>query len=244
VRVALRGLVVRSLAARRSNRLVQLRFVLDRGGRITLAFLGPAPGCEIAGRLTIAGRPGTNTVRFAGRIRDRLLRPGVYTISPTRGVAGPVSARAPVAVRVDADGARPVQRVPRLSCRSATPEPVVTRPGIAAVAGLDFTQGPPPVTPAAPVVPADRPAGPSRSPIRAARAVATDIARDPWPTVAVVGLLAAAALLLGLATMRLGYTAYRLRVARALEAHREEVGMVGALFLSVAVVIWLSMQLS
>jgi hypothetical protein len=50
---------------------------------------GPAPSCRVVGVVPIRGRAGENTVRFAGRVQDRRLEPGVYllTLSETRRAA-------------------------------------------------------------------------------------------------------------------------------------------------------------
>ncbi|MDQ6818088.1 MAG: hypothetical protein M3018_11880 [Actinomycetota bacterium] len=47
----------------------------------------------IAGKLTRAGSPGANKVRFAGRIKGRFLRPGRYTLAVTATAGGITSAR-------------------------------------------------------------------------------------------------------------------------------------------------------
>jgi hypothetical protein len=245
VSVSPRALVVRSLAVRRGNRFVRLTFVLNRDGRASFVLFGPAPRCVVAGRLTVAGRSGWNTVRFTSRIRNRLLQPGAYTIAPGSGARVPVSDRSPVAVFVDAGGARPLARAPRLECNSPTIPIVVHPPLFAAVAGVHFTHARRPAVTAAPVDPPDPAArrSPSRSPVREAVGAFTGLERDPWPAVAVAGALIAALLLLGLATMRYGYLANRLKVARTLEAHREEVGSIGAAFLGLAAIIFLVSRL-
>ena len=50
-----------------------------------------APDCRLVGRFRVKGHPGTNRVRFRGRIKGRALRPGTYVIRahalPARGRA-------------------------------------------------------------------------------------------------------------------------------------------------------------
>ena len=83
----------RSLAARPERTpgrvAVRLDFILPAAQRLYLVVRGPAPSCRVVGVVPIRGRAGENTVRFAGRVQDRRLEPGVYllTLSETRRVA-------------------------------------------------------------------------------------------------------------------------------------------------------------
>jgi hypothetical protein len=136
---SLGGLRVRSLPKLGNRRAVQLRFALDRAARITLVLFGPAPHCVVAGRFIVAGHRGANAVRFEGRVRNRLLQPGVYKIAPRRTGGKSVPGWSAVAVRVDRRGARRVARLPRLDCQAAgagATEPVLSTPGRFGVAGV------------------------------------------------------------------------------------------------------------
>lgn len=65
---------------------VKLEFTLPEARRVFLIVRGPAPSCRIVGVIPFRGRKGENAASFAGRVRGRMLEPGVYllTISPKR----------------------------------------------------------------------------------------------------------------------------------------------------------------
>jgi hypothetical protein len=67
---------------------VRIEFTLDAPQRLFLVVRGPSPSCRTVGVVAIRGRAGENAVRFAGRVGDRRLDPGVYllTLSDTRSV--------------------------------------------------------------------------------------------------------------------------------------------------------------
>jgi len=58
-----------------------LSFQLSRSARLVLAVRGPGPGCELAGRIRIAGHKGLNLFAFDGTIRNRPLEPGTYMLT-------------------------------------------------------------------------------------------------------------------------------------------------------------------
>jgi len=58
-----------------------LSFQLSRSARLVLAVRGPGPGCELAGRIRIAGHKGLNLFAFDGTIRNRPLEPGTYLLT-------------------------------------------------------------------------------------------------------------------------------------------------------------------
>jgi hypothetical protein len=78
---------------------VRLEFELPRAQALFLIVRGPAPSCRVVGVVPIRGRAGENVVRFAGRVRERVLEPGVYllTVSPTRHLV-PAAESEPVRV--------------------------------------------------------------------------------------------------------------------------------------------------
>lgn len=87
-------------AERRRNRVaVRLEFALPKAQPLFLIVRGPAPSCRVVGVVPIRGQAGENVVRFAGRVRERVLDPGVYllTISPTRHLV-PTAESEPVRV--------------------------------------------------------------------------------------------------------------------------------------------------
>ena len=206
---------------------VRLRFFLSSSARVAFSVFGPAPNCSLAGRFTIAGHAGLNKVAFRGRIRDRLLPAGIYTIVP-QATARSASLKGPrVAIMIDARGVHPTARMPWENCRSATTAerlPSVTpilpltlplTPRFGGVEGVIATE---------PVTPVDEPA-------RLSRELPAWIVRDAgitWLIVAVMLSLLASVTLLGLAAVDLPYRATRFRLVRVLEAHRGEVALTGA----------------
>jgi hypothetical protein len=94
---------------------VRLQFSLAAAQQFFLVVRGPAPSCQVVGIVPVRGRRGANVVRFSGRVRGRLLDPGVYlltlssqrrlpagapaegvrVVSPRRTVPLPDSAREP-----------------------------------------------------------------------------------------------------------------------------------------------------
>jgi hypothetical protein len=73
----------------RAGVAVRLAFILAGPQPLFLFVRGPEPSCAVVGALPIRGRAGENVVRFAGRIRSRVLEPGVYvlTVAPDRRAA-------------------------------------------------------------------------------------------------------------------------------------------------------------
>lgn len=73
----------------RAGVAVRLAFTLAGPRPLFLVVRGPEPSCAVVGALPIRGRAGENVVRFAGRIRTRVLEPGVYvlTVAPDRRAA-------------------------------------------------------------------------------------------------------------------------------------------------------------
>jgi hypothetical protein len=253
---SVRSVRLRALEVVRNHRVVQLRFVLDRAGRVTFVLFGPAPGCAVAGRFAVAGRRGANVVRFTGRIHKRLLPPGVYAIAPRVG-GGPTSVPGPsaVAVRVDVRGARPVARLPQLNCRVArNSAAAVVVPLLGGIAGVQ--QFLPAQVPAARSDPGST-SRPAPAPAATAATAGVRLAAQAggllsssvhgWPIITAFGSLVLALLLLSLVAVQLGHGAYRLRGARALEAkaqaHRDELVLVATGLLGLAGILFILTRL-
>jgi hypothetical protein len=232
---SLGGLRVLSLPKLGDRLAVQLRFALDRAARITLVLFGPAPHCVVAGRFAVAGHRGANAVRFDGRVRNRLLQPGVYKIAPRLPGGKSVPGRSAVAVRVDRRGARRVAPLPWLDCQAAaavTTEPVLSTPPRFGVEGVQLrtakTRTALTVPPAAEGLPAPQTSNRVFSPSSASE----------WATFALLGSLAAALLLLSLSTVQPDYAAVeRFRAVRVFDAHRQEVRLLAEILLAVAAVL-------
>jgi hypothetical protein len=209
--------------------MVRLRFLLTGPARVTFFIFGPAPDCSLAGRFTIAGHSGLNSVPFRGRIRGRLLRDGIYAIVP-QATARAARLRGPrVAIVIDARGVHPAAPVPSGNCRSATETaPLLSvTPRYAGVAGAIATER---------ATPADTPARADSSMDKSKESQAWILpgAGKPWLIIAFTLSLLASLTLLGLAAVEPSYTATRFRLVRVLEAHRGQVAFSGAAFLAVA----------
>ena len=242
------GLRARPLPVVRDRRAVQLSFVLERARRVTLLFYGPAPACVVAGRLAGPGRPGANLLRFDGRVRHHLLSPGAYKVTPRLAGAGPSVLDPPaIAVWVDERGARPLAHMPRLNCEAASRDRLsLSLPAaVAGVKGVQLVRDPPhagkPPTLSSP----QRPLPAVEEPPASSGVLGfAQSAGSVWPTMALGGSLIWALLLLSLASVEWGYGAARFRLVRALDAHRAEVGLLGAGFLGLAAMLYLMARLA
>jgi hypothetical protein len=222
--VLLEQLRIERLPGHGKDLTVRLRFVLTGSARVTFLVFGPAPSCSLAGRFAIAGHSGLNSVRFRGRIRGRLLRPGTYTIVPV-ATARAAPLRGPsVAIAIDARGVHPAARVPWGNCRSETKAELLLSgtPVFPLMPRFGRVKG---VIAREPVTLVDDPVG------RLSRELPAWIVADEgisWLIVAVMLSLLASVTLLGLAAVDLPYRATRFRLVRVLEAHRGEVALTGA----------------
>jgi hypothetical protein len=143
---------LRARAERTRNRVaVRLQFSLARTQRLFLLVRGPAPSCRVAGVVPIRARRGHNVVRFSGRVRGRLLEPGIYlltlssnrvlpvgapaeavrVVSPRRTVPLPDAARRPSCSPAQALASDPVARLllREDAAGAATATPTATEPG-------------------------------------------------------------------------------------------------------------------
>jgi hypothetical protein len=220
---------------------VQLRFLLSGPARVRFFVFGPAPGCSLAGRFTIAGHAGLNKLPFRGRIRGRLLRAGIYTIVPQTiaRVGRPPGPR--VAIMIDARGVHLAAPAPWENCRSATRSELLVSvapvlpiaPRFGGVAGAIATE---PATPAdTQATRADRSVDTSRE----FKAWILPSAGRNWLTVAVLMSLLASVTLLGLAAVEPLYARMRFPLVRAIDAHRGQVAFSGATLLAAAGVLLL-----
>jgi hypothetical protein len=163
------------------------------------------------------------------------LRPGVYRVVPSAN--GLTASGHAVAVVIDASGARPAARMPELTCATTaakTGEPAQPVPLLAVIAGAQVALGDvPPVHVNMPSEHEKVSAG-GLAPEAGARTVLSRVGEARWPTVAMIASLLAAALFLALALVQRPYNVNRYALARALDAHRQEVGALGAVALIVA----------
>lgn len=166
---------------------VRLEFLLPNAKRVFIIVRGPAPSCRIAGVIPFRGRKGENAAQFSGRIRGRVLDPGVYllTISQTRRL----KARAPTEyVRV----ASPRRTVP-LPDRAKKPTCTVAR-SLAADPIARFLNREPASPPALPSARANGPTAPLRPPLVSSPPAATPDDADggfgPIPSAGEIGTAA------------------------------------------------------
>jgi hypothetical protein len=241
--VLLKRLRVERLPGQGKRLTVRLRFVLSGPARVTFSVFGPAPSCSLAGRFTIAGHAGLNKVPFRGRIRGRLLHPGIYTVVP-QATARAASLRGPhVAILIDARGVHSDARVPWLqSCRSATKNdlllsetPVLPNtPRFGGVAGATRTE--PATLAEKPPIQADGSVGKPRE----FNAWILPSGGETWRILAILMFLLASTMLLALAALEPLYALGRFRLVRTLDAHRRQVALSGVAFLAAAGILLLA----
>jgi hypothetical protein len=223
--VFLRRLRLERLPGSRSA--VGLRLVLSRPGRVRFLVVGPAPSCQVAGRFVLAGHQGLNKVAFRGRVRGRLLGPGIYTIVP-QPAAGSRRLPGAVAVAIDARGIRPTAPVRWRNCD----------PAAAAASSKVAGKGLP--------VLAFRASGSAAAeaiePAKHERAAETNAAAGSfWPPsvtknsersalVLLFALLAVELAVLSIASVEPGHT-LRLRTVRVIARHPVQIGLLGAALL-------------
>jgi hypothetical protein len=224
----------------RGERWVQLRFVLDRGGRVVFVVFGPAPSCAVAGRFAVLAHRGANSIRFAGRLGGRRLEPGLYKIAPRLHGRALGNGRPALAVRVGSRGARLLAHLPELSCgpRNGGSLATLHAPPFGRVEGAQLIR---------PEAAAEQAAPPAHVVVRPPPAPAgvglSDVAASGWPPLLLIASLMWALLLLGVASFDWGYSAGRFKAVRVLDAHRLEIGLLGATFLAVAAVLFLIARL-
>ena len=229
--VSLSRLRLERLPGRRSA--VGLRLVLSRPARVRFLVVGPAPSCQVAGRFVLAGHQGLNKVAFRGRIRGKLLGPGIYTIVPQPAAGSPRLAKT-VAVAIDAHGIRPTAPVRWRNCDpadAATGPTVSTGHGVP-TGGLRFSGV----------------AGEARAATKRQRATEPhpvpvfawlpSIPKPSQLSALLLTLLAVAMLLLSIASAEPGHT-LRFRTVRVIARHQAQVGWLGGALLVSAILLFL-----
>jgi hypothetical protein len=211
---------------------VGLRLVLSRPARVRFLVIGPAPSCQVAGRFVLAGHQGPNKVAFRGRVRGRLLRPGIYTIVP-QPAAGSRRPPKTVAVAIDARGVRPTAPVRWRNCdpAAAAASPVLlftlltggkALPALALRAsGVAATEA---------IAPAKRLTAAERRP--AVFGWFPNVRKSPQLSAFLLGLLVVSIALLSLAAVEPGHMV-RFRTVRVIAYHRGQIaGLGGALLIT------------
>jgi hypothetical protein len=91
------GNVHESENAWRSTHGTRFSFTLDQRAKVTLTFrIGTGKRGRTAGRISFSGRPGTNSVRFSGRLTHGKLKPGAYTVTISADSLGGTTAAKPL----------------------------------------------------------------------------------------------------------------------------------------------------
>lgn len=179
----------------------------------------------MAGRFVLAGHRGLNKVAFRGRVRGRLLGPGIYTIVPQPAAGSRLLPKA-VAVAIDARGIRPTAPVRWRNCDPATAAASSAVKGLSALelrpSGLAAAQA---------IAPAEPRAAENRS--SPVFGWLPTVPKSPQLSVFLLGLLAVSIALLSLASVEPGHT-LRFRTVRVIAHHRWQIaGLGGALLISV-----------
>ncbi len=216
---------------------VRLRFVLSSPARVRFLVIGPAPSCQVAGRIVLAGHRGLNRVAFRGRVRGRLLGPGTYTIVPQAASGSSRQAKA-VAVVIDARGSRPTAPVRWPNCDAAV--------------ATDATAGDPLRASASPrtgvaaaeaFAPEKRDKAAGKRPAAASSWLVTSGESSSLLAALLLALLAVSLALLTIAWVEPGDTTMRFRAVQVILRHRLEIARLGGAGLVSAVLLFLLTQL-
>ena len=190
----------------------------------------------MAGRFVLAGHRGLNKVAFRGRVRGRLLGPGIYTIvlQPAAG-----SRRLPkaVAVAIDARGIRPTAPVRWRNCDPAAASRRRLPPSRLAMLSPAWRSEPPA---SLPLRRSCRPGaqGPPRSVPPAVFGWLPTVPKSPQLPVLLLGLLAVSIALLSLASVEPGHT-LRFRTMRVIARHQVQIAWLGGALLISAILLFL-----
>jgi hypothetical protein len=226
-----------STTGKKNRRSTVLTFVLKRPTRVIFTVEQVAPDCQTVGRFSIRGRTGLNRFRFSARVGRQELGAGTYRIT-ARTVNGRALHRVIVVVVVDGAAPTPGKLAALRAANvcpnnggTATAEGSTGGPNTGWLSGTDdFSKAQPSAS------------GPTTSGSSGAlggvlgSATVEKTAKAIRP--ALVAVLAAAILLLGLASLpRVAFA--DARINEALARHRAEIVCVGALALVAVVVTFL-----
>jgi len=229
--VSLSRLRLERLPGRRSA--VGLRLVLSGAARVRFLVVGPAPSCQVAGRFVVAGHRGLNKVAFRGRVRGKLLGPGIYTIVP-QPAAGSRRRGKTVAVAIDGHGIRPTAPVRWQNC---APAAAAASPAVTAGNGL------PTGTPRSSGVAGEttqvtrRESAAEQGPAPAFGWLPS-IPKSSQLSALLLALLAVSMLLLSIASAEPGHT-LRFRTVRVIARHQVQIGWLGGALLISAILLFL-----
>jgi hypothetical protein len=221
-----------STTGKKNRRSAVLTFVLKRPTRVVFTVEQLAPDCQTVGRFSVRGRAGVNRVRFSGRVGRQKLDAGTYRIT-ARTVNGRALQRVTIVVVDRAAPTKAELAALRAANVCSTTGGTATAAGSTGASNTGWLSGTTDVGEAQPSAGAPTTAG-SNGALGGVLGSATveKTARAIRP--ALVALLAAAILLLGLASLPRVVFADA-RVNEALARHRTEITAVGAVAL-VAVV--------
>ena len=212
-----------------------LTFVLKRPTRVIFTVEQLAPDCQTVGRFSLRGRAGLNRVRFSGRVGRRELAPGTYRIT-ARTVNGRALQR--ITIVIVKGGAPTKAELAALRAANVCPNNGGLSPtgafGTGWLSGTDGFGHLFPTDKSLASRPTSSGTGGAIGGVLGSATVETARAIRP----ALVALLAAAILLLGLGSLpRLAFA--DARINDALARHRTEITTVGAVALVAVVVSFL-----
>lgn len=211
---------IRSTGPKR-QRAITLTFVLPRATRVIFTVTQVSPVCQVVGRFAVKGHAGLNRVRFAGRIGPKPLEAGTYKIT-ARTLGGRSLDRVTLVV---VDGGPPSRS--QLTAARASNVCPATRSSASPTGsigafdtGLFSTPGSRTGQPSA--------SGPSRAPDVPSGGVLASAVEQTARAIrpALVALLAAAIILLGLASLP-RFAVVDPRLNDLLARHRVEIASVG-----------------
>jgi len=220
-------------SGKKNRRITTLTFVLTNPGRVVFTVKQLSPDCLAVGRFSVRGHAGLNRVRFAGRVGRRQLTAGTYRIT-AHTADGRALQRVTIVV---IDGAAPtktelgaLRASNTCSSTRGIASTAVSSTGASNTAAVSETDAGDPGS--SPQPSASGPTSPDSGGVLGSATV-EKAAQAIRP--ALVALLAAAILLLGLASLPRVALADG-RVNETLARHRPEIAGVGAVAL-VAVII-------
>jgi len=221
---------------------------LSGSARIAFAVFGPVPNCSLAGRFTVAGHAGLNSVSFRGRVQGRRLPAGLYTIVP-QATAGAGRLSGPrVTVAIDGRGAHPAEQAPSSTCPASNGAvPALSRPGSPRHGGVKGAIAREAAAAADIAATHDTRTGTSR---KSRSSVSANLGKlwsndaKSWADIAVLLTVLVSGTLLLLAALRPRRAAMRFAFIRALDDHREHVAFLGYGFLVAAATLFVLTRLA
>jgi hypothetical protein len=199
-----------------------LTFVLTGPARIRFTVEQLSPVCQTTGRFSVLGHAGVNRVRFAGRVAGRQLKMGTYRITAETPAGQSLQRVKLVVVRAAPTEAELAALLASNACPSSVGSSAMGSTGAVSTGDPSGTRHVPSLSPA-------EPSGSSSTAPDSGGILGTATVEQAAQAIrpALVGLLVAAILLLGVASLpQLGFADPRIN--EALARHRLQIAGVGA----------------